>query len=175
MKNIAIFLCGIAIGSAVTWKITSEKYNKIVDEEIKSVKETFKKYRDDKKEEQKPKVEEVKYIEKDSLTKELKVYNRIREQYNITSEQPKKEEYPCVISPDEFGEIYGYDTISLTYYADGVLCDDNNDIIENIDYIIGSEALDTFGRFEDDSVHVRNDKLKVYYEILKDERNFEDL
>ena len=39
--NLIIFTVGAAFGSAVTWKILKDKYEKIVQEEIKSVKEVF--------------------------------------------------------------------------------------------------------------------------------------
>ena len=42
MKNVLIFLSGAAIGSVVTWKIIEKKYKDLADEEIESVKETFK-------------------------------------------------------------------------------------------------------------------------------------
>ena len=41
ISNIIIFAVGAAIGSAVTWKFAKNKYSKIADEEIRSVKETF--------------------------------------------------------------------------------------------------------------------------------------
>ena len=82
---------------------------------------------------------------------------------------------PYVISPDEFGEFAGYDTVSLTYYADRVLADDNDDVIEEVDDVVGTESLSHFGEYEDDSVFVRNDRLKCDYEILLDQRKFSDV
>ncbi len=84
-------------------------------------------------------------------------------------------EKPYVISPDVFGDADGYDVVSLNYYADGVLTDDWGDIIGNVDDIVGEESLTHFGEYENDSVFVRNDRLKTDYEILKDERNFSDI
>ena len=39
--NVIMFAAGAAIGSAVTWKVVKDRYEKIVQEEIKSVKEVF--------------------------------------------------------------------------------------------------------------------------------------
>ena len=36
-------------------------------------------------------------------------------------------EKPYVISPEEFGEVEEYEKISLTYYADEVLADENDE------------------------------------------------
>ena len=41
IKNIAIFVAGAAIGSAITWKMIKQKYADLAQEEIDSVKETF--------------------------------------------------------------------------------------------------------------------------------------
>lgn len=84
------------------------------------------------------------------------------------------ENKPYVISPDEFGEFEDYDTISLTYYADQVLVDDGGDKIEDVDDVVGMESLTRFGEYEDDSVFVRNDRLRCDYEILMDERTYSE-
>ena len=86
-----------------------------------------------------------------------------------------KKDIPYVIPPEEFGEIEEYDTESLTYYQDGVLTDQDDSIIDNIDELIGEDSLTHFGEFEDDSVFVRNDKLRCDYEILRDLRNYSDV
>jgi hypothetical protein len=82
---------------------------------------------------------------------------------------------PYVIPPEEFGEM-DYDTVSLVYYADDTLCYDlSGEIIYERDEVIGEESLKHFGEYEDDSVFVRNERLKTDYEILKDNRNYSDV
>ena len=68
-----------------------------------------------------------------------------------------------------------YEQISLTYYSDGILTDDDDVPITDVDEVVGSESLETFGEYEDDSVFVRNDKLKCDYEILIDQRKYSDV
>ena len=84
-------------------------------------------------------------------------------------------EKPYVISPEEFGEFEEYEKISLTYYADQVLTDENNEEVDDVEEIVGEESLTHFGEYEDDSVFVRNDRLKCDYEILLDQRNYSDV
>ena len=55
------------------------------------------------------------------------------------------------------------------------LADDDNNIIEDVDNIIGLDSLNHFGEYEADSVHVRNDKKKTDYEILLDEEKYSNL
>lgn len=42
MKKVFIFLAGAALGSVVTYKVTERYFNKLIDREVESVKETFK-------------------------------------------------------------------------------------------------------------------------------------
>lgn len=80
-------------------------------------------------------------------------------------------EAPYVISPDEFGEIEGYTQISLTYFDDGILSDENGVIIDEPEDIVG-DALNHFGEYEEDSVFVRSDPKRCDYEILRDLRSY---
>ena len=86
-----------------------------------------------------------------------------------------EEDKPYVISPDSFGEMDDYNCISLTYYADGVLADEDDEVVDDVDATVGSDALNHFGEYEDDSVFVRNDSRKCDYEILLDTRNYADV
>ena len=79
---------------------------------------------------------------------------------------------PYVIAPYDFGEVDGYRTISLTYYADGILEDEDGEVVTGVNELIGSDALLTFGEYEDDSVFVRNEQLETDFEILKDYRTY---
>lgn len=94
----------------------------------------------------------------------------IQEEIEAVEEQEDIPDGPKVISPDEFGELLHYKQISLTYYEDKVLVDELGEPVINIDEIIGPDALNTFGTYEEDAVHVRNDRLRCEYEIIKDPR-----
>ena len=84
-------------------------------------------------------------------------------------------EKPYIISPEEFGDFDEYTKLSLTYYSDGVLADENDEIVDDIDETVGADFADHFGEYEDDSVFVRNDRLKCDYEILRDNRSYSDV
>ena len=62
-------------------------------------------------------------------------------------------------------------SISLTYFADGVLADEYGVIVDNVEEIVG-DGLNHFGEYEEDAVYVRNDAKRCDYEILKDERKY---
>lgn len=86
-------------------------------------------------------------------------------------EDIKTVDAPYVISPEEFGEC-GYEPISLTYYSDGVLVDENDDLVDDIDEIVGKDFALHFGEYEEDSIFIRNDSKKCDYEILRDYKNY---
>lgn len=82
---------------------------------------------------------------------------------------------PYVISPDAFGEFDDYVLISLTYYSDGVLTDEDDEPIDDIEGIVGKDYASHFGEYEEDSVFIRNDRMKCDYEILRDLRKYTDV
>lgn len=187
----AAFAVGAAVGSLATWKIVKTKYEKIAQEEIDSVKEVYAKKMigeeidlslsvgidpDDDDRTLEEKLKDLKVVT-DEYTS---IINKQGYSSNVTVPEPKKEveqmsiDRPYVISPDEYGEI-GYEEIELTYYADEVLADDQNELVEDVDDVVGLDSLKHFGEFEDDSVHVRNDARRADYEILLDSRTYAEV
>ena len=56
-----------------------------------------------------------------------------------------------------------------------IITDENDEPIDDIDDIVGSDFAEHFGEYEDDSVFIRNDRLQCDYEILRDDRNYADI
>lgn len=179
LNNIVIFAAGAAIGSAVTWKILKERYERIAQEEINSVKEAY--FGKPQDEEEVEETEEV-VEEKNALTDIREYAAQIQKQGYVdyantgkTNQEVDNVNAPYVIPPEEFGENDDYETISLLYFADKVLTDDDYELVQNVDDVVGRESLNHFGEYEDDSVFVRNDEMKADYEILLDPRNYRDV
>lgn len=182
MKNLIFLLAGAALGSLVTFAIVKKKYEQIAQEEIDSVKETFSKR--NKKAEEKP-VDDVK-DEVKTKNNNKEQYIKIANKYNTSSDdenedldevedEDKRIDRPYVISPDDFGEFDDYECISLVaYMGDGVLTDDDDEIIDNVDEVVGLDYADHFGEYEDNYVYIRNDKFKCDYEISMDHRKFSE-
>lgn len=68
----------------------------------------------------------------------------------------------------------GADPTEYMYYADHILADENSDVIENIESLVGREALTYFGNEGVDSVYVHNKRLNMYIEILRSERMYKE-
>lgn len=167
------FSLGAAIGSAVAWRVLKTKYEKIAQEEIDSVKEMFARRNAENEEDE---IELLSDRSSKDGTSVIEYVAKLKDmQYNpeaSDNEEVAETKQPYVISPDEFGEIDEYDTISLTYYEDGVLTDELDEIVEDVDNIVGFESLTHFGEYENDSVFVRNDVMKADYEILLDPKPY---
>ena len=192
MKNLLFFVAGAAIGSVVTWKLIEKKYKDLADEEIESVKETFKNRKSKiTKDEVKETVEKV--INKWKEPKETVEDIVTSEGYYTEDEEETEEDdesnytvdvdpgveviVPYVITPEQFGEYDEYGTKTLTYYADNVLTDEIDNPITSDEMItmIGPDALDHFGEYEDDSVYIRDEMNEMDYEILKSEKMFSEI
>jgi hypothetical protein len=63
----------------------------------------------------------------------------------------------------------------LTYYSDGVLTNDWDEVIENIEGTVGEANLKEFEKSDNDDMYVRNDEVELDYEINKDTRRFVDI
>ena len=119
-------------------------------------------------EKQEPKVEEKE--EYQEITRNYTNYNKIEE----TSKQTVND-MPYMINPEDFGEEEGYDTLTLTYFADKVLVDDVDDVIDDPDPVVGLENLKVFDEFNASAIYVRNDIWKTDFEILKDDWEWKDI
>lgn len=78
---------------------------------------------------------------------------------------------PYVISPEEYASDNEYETISLYVFADGVITDEDYNLIADWEEKVGDGAAH-FGEYEDDVVYVRNERLKCNYELLRDNRSY---
>lgn len=168
---------GALIGSSATWIFAKKYYEKLTRDEIDSVKKEF--YKRNNPEDP---------VEPDEKTTEMDQYNTVVNNYDYTFHSNDKksvekedkmtevfEEGIEYIEPDEYGERIDYEQISLTYFADNVLADEDTlDIIEDIKGTVGEFFADHFGEYEDDSVFVRNDLTRCEYEILADTRKYTD-
>lgn len=188
------FLAGAGAGSAATWYFLKTKYEQIAQEEIDSVKKAFS--NKEEKEEKvknpdknpaaefarnKPDINEyAKKLSKQGYTNYSNSEKAAESTKNPIPESDPEVEFgaidrPYVISPEEFGEFDDYTKISLSFFSDHVLTDENYEVVDNVDDMVGAESLNHFGEYEDDSVFVRNDRLKVDYEILLDQRKYSDV
>lgn len=176
LSSVIIFCGGVFIGGLLTWDFFKTKYEKIADEEIASVKETF--------EHREPRPDNNYKVE-EALKGNDAYVNIIdssgyRNYSNTAIETDKKGgtadmelKQPYVITPEQYEDNVDYTKVSLTWYNDEVLEDDWGNVLDPDD-VIGSDALKTFGQYEKDSVFVRDDDEQIDYEVLLDTRSYKE-
>ena len=193
-KGLCIFGAGVIAGAFVAARAVKEKYQQEAEEEIAEMREYYRELKkestkvetaeDDTKEESKeePKddfkpieeLEEAKEIIKDKGYVNYTNYNDTGYKENKREEQVDENEI-YIIDPEEYGGENGeYDTASLTYFKDGVLADEVDEIVP-YNIIGGEENLQPFKDYPDcNAVYVRDDNIMVDYEILRDPYQYDE-
>lgn len=183
-----IFLAGGAIGSVVTWKLVKTKYEQIIadkTEENEFLRDRYSKSKACKKagealtEDSKDGIKNSDELTVQEIRDKVQELGYINEQVMKEKEKEKEEADdmggPEVIAPEETWE-QDYPMITLTYYeGDGVLADERDRIIGNVDEMVGEDFASHFGEYEDDTVYIKNPNFKSYYEILRDYGSYSEV
>lgn len=170
MKNLLIFSAGAVVGSLITWKLIEKKYKDLADEEIESVKETFKNRKE-------MIVNEQLTIDNDEIDKKIE---DLRSRYSVDTEEhihvePTEEEHvvPYIIDEDNFGEFPHYGLKYLTYFKDNVLADEVMSVIDNPDIAIGPEALKLLNK-DTDQLYIRDEDNEIDYELTLSDKTYKE-
>lgn len=181
-KAIVGFIFGAIAGAAVSFKYAEDKYKKIADEEIASVKATFKKDEPVKREKDISDEQRIttnadyeKILEDLNYTKKHTDYSGYSKKEDDEVVKMTPEEKPYKISVHEFGVYEHYSQVSCLYFTDKVLVEEMNmELLEDVDGAIGLNNLNDFEDEYIDAVYVRNDRLQIDYEILRDWRTYSE-
>lgn len=191
----AAFGLGAVLGSAITARLVDNHYAELAQKEIDAVKEVYQRKLDAIREKEdlenedgsvnraseyhiEPQVEigieevaekseDFGYLEDDDEP------TRLPEVTDWTGEEHWERDLmpePYIIDKSEFATLPDYAVIPLTYYADKILADDQGIIIEDVDRIVGADAVSKLP--SENAVYVRNDMIKCDYEITEDERDY---
>jgi hypothetical protein len=167
------FSIGAAIGAAVSWRLLKKKYEQIAHDEIEEMREYYRE-----KETNLLTVDDQNQDEQRNI-KAMDILKAYRSEALKTDKKGDADDMPdpYVISPDDFGEHIYYDTTFWTYYADGVLADEMDEPVTDIDIVntVGKDFAEHIGRYEPDVIHIRNDAKKTDYEIIVDAMNYSDI
>jgi len=192
MKNTLLFLIGITVSGIIGYRygysVSKKKYEKLADEEIESVKKHFEKRYESKPSKQKDtKNSPIDISDKGDVDNKVGVdYGK---QYRTTTEPDripgnpgknfkilKKEEVdntkPYIISMEEF-EDSEYEAVTLFYFVDKTLTDDDYNQLTNVGIVGGYLILDQMGKYYEGCLYVRDDKNGIDYEIHLDERTYD--
>jgi hypothetical protein len=165
-KTIFTFILGAAVGAAVAWKVLEKRFENRFSQAMELEREALERHMG--------LGEDLSDSDKNEEKNIREIASEMVSELGYAGEKDMNTNKPLVINPDVYGEIEEYDIQSLIYYADGILTDDCNNPIENVEDMVGLDFADHFGEFEPDSVFIRNDKYKTYYEINRDLTTFSD-
>ena len=174
-KGLCIFGAGALVGAVVAAKAVREKYQQEAEEEIAEMREYYREKEQKRREaeeyeavaEVKEETEsEYKEIVKDEGYTNYTQYNDVKPEEKI-DDDVEDEWTPSIIDPEEFGEDPSYDTATLTYFKDGVLADEVDEVMDP--KMVGEENLKIFDEFGARSIYVRNDEHMIDFEIIRDE------
>ena len=197
MHQALYFAFGVAVGAGASWYFWKEYHRKRADEEIQSVKEAFASKKAEEVKSEKKEVQMTVDLEADSVAYEKERQSKLQDYRAMVRESGYRSRTspkdlleddpnepppgdnvtkPYVIRPEEFDTLDNYDAVCYTYYADGVLVDEDEDPLEipEIATAIGLDFASHFGDYDADSVHIRNDLRHIDYEIVRDLRKYGD-
>lgn len=168
MKKGLIFIGGAAIGSLITYFITDkklkDKYMKIADDSIQSIKESYRRKTEElaqinrKKDDISVMIKEKNVVPAENEKQEdLNPYDHVLEQTKINIFEPNIH----YISEEEYYEMNGFEKEELTYYRDGVLANEHDDVIP-IETSIGTDAIERI-KENADCLYIRNESLMTDY------------
>ena len=175
IKGIFIFVIGVVTGTFAGAQIAKKKYEEIANEEIEEIRAYYKERATELPEQTVEMTKDEESIPVEApKEEEIKEYSNIIRRGNYVAndeeEQTNTQYAPYAIDPSEFGKDGEYDTMTCTYFADGVLVDDVDQEFEDWDLHVGKHHVDIFNEFpEATCVYVRNDLDGMDYEILKDD------
>lgn len=190
-KTFIAFGAGLAVGIGGTYFYLKQKYEEKLSEQIQEVRRHYQE------KQEKPKAKEEKdekftnrFEESEERGKNRIAYESIAKRYQGSDEQrpvdPAEQESPPEDEPEEEiftvteEEIESYDNfegIDLTYYAeDDILCDDQEQVIEDPEAIIG-DALTKFGVKSGypNTVYVINKRVRAIFEVLMVEGSYQEI
>ena len=177
IKGLLIFAAGAVAGTVAGIGISKRHFEAIAAQEINEVRDYYRKANKELEEQKEEQKEEQENTKKEEVVEEtIEEYNNIIKYGNYVSteeiddeEDDYSDDEPYIIDPSEFGNNGNYATQTCTYFADGVLVDDVDEVIEDPEKLVGNLHVDIFRDFDATSVYVRNDWMKMDFEILKDD------
>ena len=172
MNKTVVFILGFVTGSAAggfaVYKLLNDRYAQIAQDEVDSVKEMYAR-----KAKEAEDLEEKKELAHEASNKpDIMEYAKVLNEQRYKPEAQDDEDDPIeFIESNEYGLDDEYDLVQFTYYSDGVLADEDDEVVNHPSLIVGNFA----DKFEDNVVYVKNDETKTYYEIIEDDRTYTEV
>ena len=184
-KTIIAFILGAAAGVASSMFYFKTKYEQKADAEIQEIRDLYaKKSETEEKKEDTPVTshqvtkaddlhatarhvsEYTKYAPKEDAQNEAPKDGIHVEKVDFTPMKNPNPPKPYLIDSSDYGQDDNFDPLCWEWYTDGVLANENNEIVDNIQEWIG-DGLKVFAESEDNLFWVRNEKYGVDIEVAR--------
>lgn len=189
-KTFLAFGAGLAVGIGGTYFYLKQKYEEKLSEQIQEIRRHYQeKQEQSKSKEEKDEKFVSRFEEAEERGKDRIAYESIAKRYQGSDKSPvdpaeqespqedEPEEEIFTVSEEEMETYDNFEDISLTYYAeDDILCDDQEQVIEDPEAIIG-DALTKFGVKSGypDTVYVINKRVRAIFEVLMVEGSYQEI
>lgn len=96
----------------------------------------------------------------------------IEDEFDLPEEEEEKD--IRIISVSEFANADGVEVVTLKYYNDDVVTDENDKPVDKPERILGDDALVSFGALSEDEdvVYVHNKLKKAMYEVVRTNKDY---
>lgn len=184
-KTIIAFILGAAAGVASSMFYFKTKYEQKADAEIQEIRDLYaKKSETEAKKEDAPVTshqvtkaddlhvtarhvsEYTKYVSKEDAQNEAPKDGIHVEKVDFASMKNPNPPKPYLIDPSDYGQDDNFDPLCWEWYTDGVLANENDEIVDDIQEWIG-DGLKVFAETEDNLFWVRNEKYGVDIEVAR--------
>lgn len=189
-KTFLAFGAGLAVGIGGTYFYLKQKYEEKLSEQIQEVRKHYQeKQKKPKSKEKKDEKFANRFEESEERGKDRIAYESIAKRYQGSDKSPvdpaeqesppedEPEEEIFTVTEEEMETYDNFEDIDLTYYAeDDILCDDQEQVIEDPEAIIG-DALTKFGVKSGypDTVYVINKRVRAIFEVLMVEGSYQEI
>lgn len=170
-KIILSFIGGATIGALVSFAVTKEKYEKILDEEIEAIKEFY----NDSLEEANEVIKDLANVTEEFDEEDHEIYSDYTRPYNTMNLNDERLEDIDIISVVTFDEMDDeFDKITILAYMDDIYTDEEDVVIENINELVGESNLTDIESLSaiDGNLYVRNHRLMSDYMVIQTGTNY---
>jgi len=163
-KSFMAFIVGAAAGAGAAWLYAKKYFGQQIDDVIAKCNAV--------EAEEQPKINKQEKEDDSEAPAEaekgsdgLVRYNKAIKENGYSDKVAQK---PYFISPDEFKDGTMTTAVTWSYFEDGIVTDEYDNIVDDVEQAIGDLDLlvDAFG--DEDIAYVRNEDRKCDYEILRE-------
>ena len=159
MKTFLTFVFGAAIGAAGSWFYFQKKYFGPINEP-----EEDENVDNDESASENDIVSDEDSDQEATDESDRIAYHKAVEQY--TNDEEDKPKGPYIITEEEFDDSAMELAVAYSYFEDGVILDDEDNIVEDANEAIGEEFVNHFD--DHNRCYVRNEARHCDYEIIKE-------